>query len=608
MRSLFLCALVGVSGVATSQADPNVRPREGRYDLEAPLPALPSVVLDVDGDRVGIAQQTARAKNLQARILWIDATANLDRTNSAEKITALVQKIKSVGFNTIVMDVKPIVGYTIYPSKLTEKLPRWKGQTMPLSFDPLKAMAATCKREGIPLFVSMNAFSEGHRMAKQAEGPNNQFFKPGPGFEKPDQQTVLYEPIPTLASPYGQKFPLNETVNTLSKDGKTVSVFTQNPKTPPTGSYGVVVSAGGEILMDVEPGRWNIPGIPMGGAVYLGTGEAGQFLKELYRVTRRTKIEATPRFVPISERLEQQIPLMMNPNHPEVVKRSLAFIDEVARNYDINGVIFDDRLRYGNINADFSEVTRAKFDQFVGQKLNWPNDVFEFTFNADMTKGIKAGRFYDTWFAWRAQVIRDWVIQAEQTLHNARPEAQLGIYAGSWYGEYVRYGSNYASQQLFAGFSFLNDNYRKTGFAPHIDFLITGCYYPIATMDEALRRNLPAGRTVESAGQLSNRVVRDQTWAYAGISLDNFKNRPRALMDALQAATGSTQGVMVFDLSHDIQDFWDIFARAFKFPAKAPHMVPGLLAEVRTKRALRDQQGVQDPPLVIREGAAGTGL
>ena len=53
----------------------------------------------------------------------LDATANLDRINTEEKITALVQKIKETGFNTLVLDVKPIVGVNhphdlkLYPEK-----------------------------------------------------------------------------------------------------------------------------------------------------------------------------------------------------------------------------------------------------------------------------------------------------------------------------------------------------------------------------------------------------------------------------------------------------------------------------------------------------------
>ena len=44
-----------------------------------PFPQFPSLRLDEANNQVGLAQQTTRTQKLQARILWIDATANLNR-------------------------------------------------------------------------------------------------------------------------------------------------------------------------------------------------------------------------------------------------------------------------------------------------------------------------------------------------------------------------------------------------------------------------------------------------------------------------------------------------------------------------------------------------
>ena len=74
--------------------------------------------LDEADNGVGIAQQTARARGVQGRVMWIDGTANLSRVNTAEKIAALMAQLRSAGFNTIVFDVKPIVGLTLYPEQV----------------------------------------------------------------------------------------------------------------------------------------------------------------------------------------------------------------------------------------------------------------------------------------------------------------------------------------------------------------------------------------------------------------------------------------------------------------------------------------------------------
>lgn len=51
-----------------------------------PFKTLPAVQLDEADNGVGIAQQTARARGVQGRVMWIDGTANLNRVNTAEKI------------------------------------------------------------------------------------------------------------------------------------------------------------------------------------------------------------------------------------------------------------------------------------------------------------------------------------------------------------------------------------------------------------------------------------------------------------------------------------------------------------------------------------------
>jgi len=98
-----------------------VAPRP-RFELASPLPALPGVMMDSHLNGVGLDQQTARAQGLQARILWVDATANIDRYNTPEKIQTLMARVQKAGFNTVVLDVKPISGQVIYPSALAPKL------------------------------------------------------------------------------------------------------------------------------------------------------------------------------------------------------------------------------------------------------------------------------------------------------------------------------------------------------------------------------------------------------------------------------------------------------------------------------------------------------
>jgi len=405
---------------------------------------------------------------------------------------------------------------------------------------------------------------------------------------------------------------LADAPNKLPADGLTLGMFTNGAKLPTqNGSFvGAQVSREGKVqaLFDAQFLSQAIPEIPQGGSIIGGVGNAAAFLRRNVLLGSIISVDVLPQFVPISQRPDQQIPLMMNPNHPEVQRRILNITREVISKYDITGIIFDDRLRYGGINADFSEITRKQFEAYVGQKLNWPDDVFRFTLTAGLSRGIQVGPYYDAWLAWRAKTLQDWLSKARKVVQEARPGAQLGVYAGSWYGEYYNFGSNYASSAANAGFWYLTPAYQESGMAGMLDLLITGCYYQTATIADALAQAKPIGQTVEAAGMLTNRLVRDETWCYAGIMLSQFKDDPEGLKKALQAACNASQGVMVFDLSHGIDSFWPVFEQAFGSPAVSPNSDRKWLQELRSRRRALDESGAKDRPVPILGGLGGTGF
>jgi uncharacterized lipoprotein YddW (UPF0748 family) len=351
------------------------------------------------------------------------------------------------------------------------------------------------------------------------------------------------------------------------------------------------------------------PSLPTGGAALVGNGAAGDFLRQNAAPGQRLALQTTPAYVPIGQRPERQVPLMTNPHSPEVRQRVLNMVAEVIQNYAVDGVIFDDRLRYAGIDADFSEQTRRDFEQYVGKTLRWPDDVlrFEFAFPS-MSRREIPGPYYDAWLVFRALNLRNWVAQAVATAKAIRPNVTVSAYVGSWYPDYPDVGANWATDDFTAGYRFLNNAYQKTGFAGLLDWITTGCYYRTSTIGEAAANGQDIGSTVEAAGQFSNRAANEQTWVYAGLSLIDFVNRTDQLKRVLQAAAATTQGIMVFDLSHSIESFWPVFAEAFKEPAQAPHGVPGLLAEVRQQHAAKKAANAPESPVILYKGISGTGF
>ena len=569
-----------------------------------PFRGLPAVPLDEADNGVGIAQQTARARGVQGRVMWIDGTANLSRVNSAEKIQALTAQLRSAGFNTIVFDVKPIVGLTLYPSKYAPKLTTWVGgKTLPLAFDPLAEMVTDAHANGLQLVANMNVFSEGHRD-----------FKIGPGYQHPEWQTTLYEPSLSIMSNQGgaTPFPLSDRANQPPRAPEMLAVYTDpaNVLAQP-GTLADVLDASERVIAQADGAA--LPGlavtVPQGGSILVGGGAAGNWLRQFAGIGAQLSMLTNASFVPISARPEQQVPLMTNPNNPEVQSRILTMIAEVVRGYQVDGVIFDDRLRYAGSNADFGPITHAQFEAYLGHPVRWPDDVFTYQVAyPSLTRRLVPGPSYDAWLVFRTLTIRNWLASAVATVKAIRPTATVSDYAGSWYPDYPSLGSNWAADDFSAGLRFLTPSYQKTGFAGLLDWLTTGCYYPPGTIADAVAAGRSAGESVEAAGQFSNRAANDQTWVYAGIALSNYNGHPELLARALQAAAASTQGVMVFDLSHNVDQFWPTFRAAFATPAQPPQAVPGLLAEVRRQRAARKAAGTPDPPVILYGGTPGTGL
>jgi hypothetical protein len=575
-------------------------PPSSRFELSRPLPGLAPILIDREMSGGGIANNVARDRRLQARIIWVDATANVEKINSEEKIVGLVAQIKRAGFNTIVLDVKPISGQTLYPSQYAPRLTEWKGQhVLDASFDPLRIMAREAKSNGLSILVSLNAFSEGH-----------QLFHSGPGYDKIAQQTVLYEPRVVLQSTNGTTRPCMGELNALPPDEGQVGIFLDLKKLGPvpTGSYLLVLGPRNIVVAgyDAEHAA-SIPALPKGGALLIGTGLAGDFLKTNSTPGRKLPYITVPTMVPISERPNRQYPLMMNPNDPAVQDYELQFVRELLSNYPIDGLIYDDRLRYVGLDGDFGPVTQAAFEKFVGHPTQWPTNVYSFTVTTAMNRGISPGPDFDAWLAFRALTLRNYLARVRALMKSVRPTAVLGVYAGSWYGEYWGLGSNWASTEFRAGFWSSTNTYRKTGFARLLDFLITGCYYPIATVHGAMAQGIPMGNCIEAAAALTNRAARDSCWTYSGIALSDFKDNPEGLLEALEAACAVTQGVMVFDLSHDIEPMWPVFAQAFASNRLPPHLDATGLALMRKQREVADLAKTPEAPVIIMAGTSGVG-
>jgi hypothetical protein len=576
---------------------------ESRWQKTAPFPGIAWTHIDTRMAGQGVANMTARRERRQARILWLDGSANIGRTSTLEGARQVVRNAAQAGFNTIVYDVKPIVGRTLYPSALAPQLLEWKeGERQPAGWDPLAAVLEEGQAQGLMMMVSINAFSEGHSFAwRDREKPDTVFGDPGRGYTRPDLQTIQYESTP-VARWTGGEVLLSTELNPASSAAP-AALFSRIPNTPRLFPYLEVDETGRVAAKHMA----SPASLPSGRRLIIpAQPAAAQALGQVWE-GQTIELASQSSLVPIAQ-AHRQIPLMMNPHHEENQAWTESIVRELMSRYEVDGLLFDDRLRYGGMDSDFSPEARAQFEQMLGRRISWPEDVYIVTYDWSLGKGLRPGPVFDAWLAFRTHTMQGFIQRIRAAIKQERPAARFGIYAGSWYGDYVRYGSNYGSSSLSAGFPFLTRDYRSTGFASDLDLLVTGCYYPVPTTYMAAERGASPGRTVEAGGLISNAAAADQTWTVAGIMLADYWGKPKDLEHALQAAAATTQGVMVFDYSHRIEEVLPVLTRAFRQRMRAPYEDMKLLEEVRAERARRDTAGEKPLPFPHFEGAPGAGF
>ena len=82
-------------------------------------------------------------------------------------------------------------------------------------------------------------------------------------------------------------------------------------------------------------------------------------------------------------------------------------------------------------------------------------------------------------------------------------------------------------------------------------FIMTGCYYPDVTKDEAIVKQKPADwYSVEGGIEVSLKVLNGKTPVVASLYLKDYENNPEQFLKAIEMCKERSSGVMLFDTSH----------------------------------------------------------
>jgi uncharacterized lipoprotein YddW (UPF0748 family) len=319
---------------------------------------------------------------------------------------------------------------------------------------------------------------------------------------------------------------------------------------------------------------------PEDGKVLLLDGKNLDWATQNLHAGERARFVATGRRQPVTEAATEKIAAFVSPVDPEARAYELSLLVEVARNYKVDAIVFD-RMRYANLFNDYGDRMRVAFEKWLGKTVGrWPEDLLQF----DPIPGEppRRGPLFKVWLEFRAKVIHDFLREATESLRSMRPDLQFGVYVGSWFTEYYGVGVNWGSEKFPVRLSWASPGYNEAGYAELLDWVSTGCYYPIATREDARAAKKYEGGTVEAAAELSVVAVQNASPVYAGLYALDYVGRPDAFAKAVETAARRSQGVMIFDLSY-IYDYgwWNILEKAFSEPAVAPHRLSNITRQLR---------------------------
>lgn len=268
--------------------------------------------------------------------------------------------------------------------------------------------------------------------------------------------------------------------------------------------------------------------------------------------------------------IDGKLVMFTNPAQPEVQDYQINIFKESVRRFDFDGIILD-RARYDNIQSDFSDFSRGKFEEYIGRKVvNFPEDIYEWI-EVDGKYKRENGTLFNEWIEWRASVIYNFFKRAKQAVKAINPDIKFAAYTGAWYPSYYEVGVNWASNSYDPSteYSWATPRYKEYAYGDMLDFFTNGNYYYNVTIDEYRTSNGLHMNETDSefskgdhlcveGGCIYSRKLLGENPFYGGMYVEDYKKDKTQFKRAVEMNLKMSDGLMVFDIVHIInRNWWD---------------------------------------------------
>ncbi len=242
-----------------------------------------------------------------------------------------------------------------------------------------------------------------------------------------------------------------------------------------------------------------------------------------------------------------------NPVNTEVQNYIFSLLEDLSAYKDLDG-IFLDRGRFDDLDSDFSQYSRKKFEEYLGYSLsNFPADV--------MIAGTKAGTlpspmpvYFKQWLEFRVKIIHDFMEKARTRIKTKNSKIQFGVYVGGWYSTYYGVGVNWASPKYNTSSvypAWATAKYQTYGYADLMDVILIGAYAPPSRVygtNEWTVQGFCSQAVNKIKGDalvVGGPDVGNGEWATSSDAVVN-----QAITQSVDAAINACDGYFLFDMIH----------------------------------------------------------